>query len=291
MTSYRITFDNTGHIRPRSLPRQDAARVGRQLLERQAQIRAALPQAFSTALDPHLAILTADVPVLEQNAFLQPQSPHNPIPTSEAVRALIQAPVELTNTVMFNHLIDRYVRAADDCLRASGVGNPSNPRVAAATTLRERLFSNGRAFLSLSNLRQWHHIHFHFNNMAEEDLALADLAGARQIIDAIQVLNAHFALMLGVDLDNLEEVLEDNPELDDNPNNDIPATHTRILETLTAMLTLTHFLWPGTDQATERARVIGPFLDELERHAAARRRPTPTPPQNDPPTNPSPLPA
>ena len=271
MANFQTTFDETGYIRHRHLPRGDAARVGRQTIERRAQIIEVLPEPFRPTADAILTALEGLVPDLE-NSILPALRPEDGIANApDEVRALISAPVELTNPAMFNHLLDRYVRKLDLCLEGAVLGPDTSPVTRSARELREVLFPEGRAFLTWSNLRQWHHIHNVFNRISDEHMALVRRAGVETDVEHIQILNRHYATMLGVDLDHIDDIVENNPELDDDPsNNNIPQIQAEVLSNLIRLLLLANVAFPEREQAASRRLVSAPLLNELERRRAAR---------------------
>ncbi len=264
----RVNMDATGHLRSRRLPIGDAARVGRTVLQRKEEILKAVGERGRFMVEPHLAALERHVPLMEQAVIGRTEDIPAPIEAPEVVRSLIRAEVELTNSVLFNHLIDFYVGGVEDGLSAAMAGPRFSDRVQSARSLHQKLFSQGKEFLRLSSLRQWHHVHVAFNLLSDADLDLARKAGVAEQIGWVQALNAYFARMLRINLDDIDALLDNNPELDNDPSNDdLNGALSDTLDALTSLAVVAGALWPAPSQGDLRIVLCGPYLDEIRRQS------------------------
>jgi hypothetical protein len=258
----RTSIDETGRYLPRRVDPQDAFIALTQLGARAEAIRIEVREPFRAGFDSLLAEARALTSAIE--ALLPPDGEvPRVVPEPDPALMLVTTREVLSTPRLLNNFIDATVRNFELRIQGAAGGPSSDPDTAAAITLHNALFADGRTFLTLASIHQWAAVKSRF---AEPTAAVRDalerLALAR-VYSRIRSLNDHFGRLLGI----TEDHFVSQSDVPDTAMSDFLGLATRIV-------CFANLAWPGTDKASvdARVRLTEPYLGAVRRNAAEYTR-------------------
>lgn len=270
MTKIRITIDGTGLVEVRNLPPDEAVIALTTIISREARIRARLPSHQSEAFEEKLAEARQLSTDIEAAAALQPDeapvSPPAPDP-----ELLTLAPQEvLTEPRSLNHLIDKHVKNVERIVLGNAEGPAADEETRAGQVLRQRIFPDGRTFLTYAHKRQWFAVRKRFTQFEPEERDAITLLNLERAINRVVALNDYFGALLGITLDA-------DAHLDDLDPATEEVTLDQLMEQFTTFITswlgFANHLAPSATEAEDEALrldMLSPYLEPILKRVSSR---------------------